>query len=146
MNYYERHIGDYLKATIMLTPEEEGIYNRLIDFYYSSEQPLPVDNFEIYKICRVNRAKYKKIIDKILTKYFHLLDGFWHHNRCDEEIAKYQEKLPLIEKKRENTKERQNRARDKRRALFDELRNAGFNPVWTSSTAQLEAMIKKIKR
>ena len=41
MNYYERHIGDYLKDTAHLSLLEHGIYGRLLDIYYTREEPIP---------------------------------------------------------------------------------------------------------
>ena len=40
MNYYERHIGDYLKDTAHLSLLEHGIYGRLLDIYYTREEPI----------------------------------------------------------------------------------------------------------
>ncbi len=37
MNYYERHIGDYLKDTAHLGLMEHGIYGRLLDVYCTRE-------------------------------------------------------------------------------------------------------------
>lgn len=41
MNYYERHIGDYLKDTAHLTLLEHGVYTRLLDVYYTREDGIP---------------------------------------------------------------------------------------------------------
>jgi hypothetical protein len=41
VNYYERHIGDYLKDTAHLSLLEHGIYTRLLDVYYTRECPIP---------------------------------------------------------------------------------------------------------
>ena len=53
MNFYPRHIGDWLTDTSHLTIIEEGAYTRLIDRYYTQEAPL-VDDLKA--ICRIVRA------------------------------------------------------------------------------------------
>ena len=46
MNYYERHIGDYLKDTAHLSLLEHGVYSRLLDVYYTRESPIPAADAE----------------------------------------------------------------------------------------------------
>ena len=48
MNYYPFHIGDYLSATRHLSWEEDCAYRRLLDVYYTSEKPLPIENYMNY--------------------------------------------------------------------------------------------------
>ncbi|NDG20084.1 MAG: DUF1376 domain-containing protein, partial [Betaproteobacteria bacterium] len=43
MHFYPHHIGDFLKDTSSLTPEESYYYLRLIWLYYDTEKPLPDD-------------------------------------------------------------------------------------------------------
>ena len=43
MHYYPHHIGDFLRDTVSLTPQESYFYLRLIWLYYESEKPLPND-------------------------------------------------------------------------------------------------------
>ena len=43
MNYYKRHIGDYLKDTAHLSLLEHGVYARLLDVYYTRETAIPDD-------------------------------------------------------------------------------------------------------
>ena len=44
MNYYKRHIGDYLKDTAHLSLLEHGVYARLLDVYYTRETAIPDDH------------------------------------------------------------------------------------------------------
>ena len=41
MNFYKRHIGDYIKKAGHLTLLEHGIYARLMDVYYTREAGIP---------------------------------------------------------------------------------------------------------
>lgn len=89
MNYYPKNIGDYLTKTLGLTMLQEGAYNRMIDLYYSSEKPLPLDKKEIYASTRCASKSEREAVDFVLAKYFtEESDGF-HQSRCDEELIKY---------------------------------------------------------
>lgn len=93
MNYYPHHIGDFNNATRHLTRVERALYRELIDLYYDCEQPFKSDDFET--ICRKVLARCdeeKSIVRAILDEFFVLKDGFYHQERCDAEIAKYQDK------------------------------------------------------
>ena len=92
MNYYKRHIGDYAAATRHLSILEHGIYTLAIDFYYNSEQPLPVETKEV---CRKLGARSKEecaAVESVLHDFFMLTDAGWVQSRCDTEIAEYQRK------------------------------------------------------
>ncbi|TXH13476.1 MAG: DUF1376 domain-containing protein, partial [Hyphomicrobiaceae bacterium] len=41
MHHYPFHPGDYMLDTAHLEPMEDLAYRRLLDFYYSSEKPIP---------------------------------------------------------------------------------------------------------
>jgi uncharacterized phage protein (TIGR02220 family) len=92
VNHYPRHIGDFLKKTIGLTMRQDGAYNRMIDLYYGDEKPLPVNRVDLYGSLRCRDKADNDAVEHCLRKYFtEQPDGF-HHDRCDEEIAKYREK------------------------------------------------------
>lgn len=88
MNYYAHHIGDYARDTAHLSMLEDAAYRRLLDVYYSTEQPLPAD---IATLCRLVRAKTraeKRAVESVTREFFQLCDGAWRQKRCDCEIAK----------------------------------------------------------
>lgn len=41
MNFYKRHIGDYIKDAAHLSLLEHGVYARLMDVYYTREAGIP---------------------------------------------------------------------------------------------------------
>jgi uncharacterized protein YdaU (DUF1376 family) len=85
MNFYKRHIGDYIKKAGHLTLLEHGIYARLMDVYYTREAGIPED-----KAARLIGARAKdemQALASVLEEFFHLVDGMWVQNRCEEEIA-----------------------------------------------------------
>ncbi len=87
MNYYRRYSGDYLRDTARLTLTEHGAYTLMLDYYYSDEQPLPVDRDEIYLLVRAMRTADQRAVDKVLSLYFELREDGYHQKRVDAEIA-----------------------------------------------------------
>jgi uncharacterized protein YdaU (DUF1376 family) len=84
MNYYKRHIGDYMKATAHLSLLEHGVYNRLLDVYYTRESGIPED-----QAARLVSARSKDelaALKIVLAEFFFEVDGVWMNNRCEEEI------------------------------------------------------------
>lgn len=90
MNYYERHIGDYLKDTAHLTLLEHGVYTRLMDVYYTKEVPLPVS--DVARLIGARSKDERAALDAVLSEFFVLEDGAHVQERCAREIAKYQAK------------------------------------------------------
>ena len=89
MNYYKRHIGDYIKDTAHLSLLEHGVYGRLLDVYYGRESGIPDD-----QAARLVGARSKdelKALRDCLSEFFKLVDGVWRNGRCDEEIAEASE-------------------------------------------------------
>jgi uncharacterized protein YdaU (DUF1376 family) len=85
MNFYKRHIGDYIKKAGHLTLLEHGIYARLMDVYYTREAGIPED-----KAARLIGARTKdeqQALASVLEEFFELVDGLWIQNRCEEEIG-----------------------------------------------------------
>lgn len=144
MNYYEHHIGDYIKATAHLSMLEDAAYRRMIDAYYTKEAPLPADRKACHRLARATSKPERDAVDTILDEFFILADDGWHQTRCDEELAKYIEKRPAAEKKQENDKERQRRARERRKQLFEELSSYGINMPWNATTEMLQAELSRV--
>ncbi|MGE0745273.1 MAG: YdaU family protein [Rhodospirillales bacterium] len=92
MNYYPHHIGDYASATAHLSLLEDGVYRRLLDWYYLDEKPLPADQKAIYRRVRAASDAEREAVDVVLAEFFTLSDGGYRHRRCDAEIAKSQAK------------------------------------------------------
>ncbi len=98
MNYYPRNIGDYIGATAHLTMIEDGAYNRLMDWYYLDEQPIPNDKRAIYRRCRAQSDVEREAVDTILDEFFSLDADAFRHSRIDEEIAKFKDKAGKAQK------------------------------------------------
>ncbi|MEJ5127647.1 YdaU family protein [Comamonas sp. MYb21] len=92
INYYEHHIGDFLKKTVHLNAVEEGVYRRLLDRYYTTEKPLPADVRECCKLARAISKAERDAVRDVLQDFFVLHADGHHQGRADEEIARFKDK------------------------------------------------------
>lgn len=92
MNYFEHHIGDYAQATAHLSFAEDAAYHRMMRKYYAEEKPLPADLKVVQRLVGARTRDEKEAVQTVLEEFFDLRDDGWHQTRCDEEIAKYQDK------------------------------------------------------
>lgn len=92
MNYYEHHLGDYLRDTAHLSMVEDGAYRRLLDAYYIKEKPLPSDRREIFRLVRAAGKSDRAAVETVLKEFFVESPEGWRHKRCDVEIARYLDK------------------------------------------------------
>lgn len=90
MNYYQFHIADWVLHTSHLTLEEEGVYRRLLDYYYDTESPIPTETQPVIR--RLRLRGYEETVAEILTEFFVLEADGWHNPRADAEIAAYNSK------------------------------------------------------
>jgi uncharacterized protein YdaU (DUF1376 family) len=90
MNYYERHIGDYLKDTAHLSLLEHGIYTRLMDVYYTKETGFSTS--DVARLIGARSKDEKNALQIVLQEFFILVDGAYVQARCDREIKRYKDK------------------------------------------------------
>jgi uncharacterized protein YdaU (DUF1376 family) len=90
LNYYERHIGDYLKDTAHLSLLEHGVYSRLLDVYYTRETGIPVDQVE--RLIGARSKEERAALSVVLDEFFCVEDGVLRQARGDREIARYRDK------------------------------------------------------
>ena len=90
MHYYQFNIGDFSLHTNHLTLEEEAVYRRLLDFYYDTELPIPIETQPVIR--RLRLGLKSAIVDVILQEFFVKEADGWHNSRADSEIAAYHAK------------------------------------------------------
>jgi len=73
-----------------LSLEEEGVYRRLLDFYYDTEQPIPLETQPVIR--RLRLGSHSDIVGSILEEFFHKGADGWRNNRADFEISEYQKR------------------------------------------------------
>jgi uncharacterized protein YdaU (DUF1376 family) len=87
MHHYQFNISDWLSHTSHLTPTESGVYLRLLNHYYDTEKPIPVDLK--FTLRRLTLTRSGKIVDSILEEFFYMDGNEWRNKRADKEIAKF---------------------------------------------------------
>jgi uncharacterized protein YdaU (DUF1376 family) len=89
VNHYPRHVGDITQATFGLSLTEFGAYDRLLDAYYASEKPLPLEAGERYRLAGAVSKSDREAVDYVVRRYFSEEEDGWHQKRADAEIAMY---------------------------------------------------------
>lgn len=87
MNFYPFHIGDYASATRHLTWDEDLAYRRLLDCYYTREQPIPISKTLAYRLVLASTETQKAAVDTVLSEFFIETDDGFVHERCEYEIG-----------------------------------------------------------
>ena len=90
MNYYKRHIGDYMKDAAHLSLLEHGVFMRLMDVYYTREAPIP--QAQAARLIGARSKEELAAMAVVLADFFTLVDGCFVQGRCDREIAAMQAK------------------------------------------------------
>lgn len=85
MHYYQFNIGDYIKQTVHLTPMEDICYRRLLDMYYETEQPIPIETDRVSRRLRLDT----ELVNSVLNEFFILTENGWINARCEAEISAY---------------------------------------------------------
>ena len=89
MNWYPHHIGDFDKATRHLTRLERSIYRDLLDLYYDTEKPLPIDTAWICRRIIASSNEESTAVEQVLNEFFIKTPDSWFHVRCDSEIVDF---------------------------------------------------------
>jgi uncharacterized protein YdaU (DUF1376 family) len=99
VNYYAFHIGDYAVDTRHLSLMQDLAYRRLLDLYYTDEQPITGEPAEV--AADIGMGEYVEDVSKVLNKFFSREGDAWFSTRCEEEIAKFQ---AIVDRARTNGK------------------------------------------
>lgn len=89
MIWYKFHLGDYITHTLHLSDAEDLAYRRLLDLYYMSEKPIPLDTESVSRKIRLDLD----ITESVLNEFFERTEEGYRNTRCDEEIARYQRQV-----------------------------------------------------
>ena len=97
MHYYKFNIGDYARSTRHLTNDEDLAYRRLLDMYYETETPIPLETQWVARRIRMDVND----VEVLLNDMFIRTEEGWRHPRCDADIEEYHRQA---ERNRENGK------------------------------------------
>lgn len=122
MHYYKLNISDWNLATAHLSLEEEAVYFRLINFYYDSEQPIPIETQSVIR--RLRLGSHSDTVGLILNEFFVLKEDGWHKDRCDLEIDLYHNKADA------------NKENGKKGGRPKKINNLGNNPEITQTVSK----------
>ena len=89
MIWYKFHLGDYITHTLHLSDAEDLAYRRLLDLYYMSEKPIPLNTEEVARKIRLDLD----VTESVLSEFFDRTESGYRNSRCDAEIAKYQHQV-----------------------------------------------------
>lgn len=89
MIWYKFHLGDYITHTMHLSDAEDLAYRRLLDLYYMSERPIPLDTESVSRKIRLDLD----ITESVLKEFFERTEEGYRNHRCDVEITKYQHQV-----------------------------------------------------
>lgn len=86
MNYYPFHIGDYASATRHLSWDEDCAYRRLLDAYYTSEKPLPLEQRSVCRLALATTEDQRQAVMTVLSEFWERTEAGWVNRRADVEI------------------------------------------------------------
>ena len=89
MIWYKFHLGDYITHTTHLSDAEDLAYRRLLDLYYMSEKPIPLDTDAVSRRIRLDLD----ITESVLNEFFEKTPEGYRNVRCDAEVEKYQQRV-----------------------------------------------------
>jgi uncharacterized protein YdaU (DUF1376 family) len=95
VNYWPRWIRAIRGKTLTLSMAQMGAYDRLLDYYYEEEKPLPS---EVDECCRIAGAVSKQDradVKKVLDKFFVLSEAGFNQERADAEIILGRHKIAV---------------------------------------------------
>lgn len=97
-HHFPFHIGDYLRDTRGLSLAEHGAYLMLMLEYYSSGKPLRADAKTLYKVTGAHTQFERKVVDRIVARFFENGDGLYKHSRIEKEIDCYRDRASSARK------------------------------------------------
>lgn len=146
MNFYKRHIGDYLKDTAHLSLIEHGVYARLLDVYYTRESGIPQE--QAARLIGARSREELAALRAVLTEFFELVEGIWVQDRCEREISatgaagESEEGAPA----KTGKARRQQEYRDRRSALFEALRERGITMPFKATMNELQDALLSVTK
>ena len=96
MHYYTFHIGDYSSHASHLNPVEDCAYRRLLDKYYLSELPIPLDLSAAARL--IGMRDYEKEVEIVINEFFTRTEAGFINKRADKEIAHFKGKVDKASK------------------------------------------------
>lgn len=126
----------FKRATAHLTPAQDGLYRRLIDYYMETREPLPDNEIALARICGVSVECFKDA-SSILRAFFKEKDGLLFHDFCDNQLDlqdKRSRKRSEIASKAANARHKKNKLNQEHDCIKHTPSNA--SPLHKRATGQ----------
>lgn len=137
------YIGDLLRDIPHLDAEKAGAYLLLIMAYWVSGRPLPDDDEHLSTVARVGLTRWRKVLRRILSPFFQVVDGEWRHKRIDKELGRAAR--ISNERSKSGAKGAANRWQLDSNAIAEPLANASQNDAQSQSQSPIELIPPKIE-
>jgi uncharacterized protein YdaU (DUF1376 family) len=89
---------DYLTATATLSIEQSGAYLHMLMHSWSTGLPLPDDDVQLARICKVTPGKFARAIKPFVMAFFDLGNDGWTQKRLEKERHRALEKSDAARK------------------------------------------------
>lgn len=70
MKFFELHISDYQRKTPHLSLAEHGAYMMMLQIFYGSERPLPVERRLLYRMLRAESRVERAAVDAVVKEFW----------------------------------------------------------------------------
>jgi len=87
VNFFKLYIGDYQRDTGALTLAEHGAYLLMLQYFYATEQPLPVGR-DLHRLLRAESKAEREAIDRVAERFWRATDAGLVNDRALQEIEK----------------------------------------------------------
>lgn len=84
MDWYKFYVADWVRDTAHLPDAEDLAYRRLMDLYFLTERPLPLDVAELARRIRLDWD----CVEPVLEEFFVATDKGWTHERWEAELQR----------------------------------------------------------
>ena len=89
MHYYKFNISDFRAGTHAMSELARWVYRDMLDIYYDTEKPLPLDNETLFDAMGAETDERKAVIERILRSKFTKTTKGYEHEICAAVIADY---------------------------------------------------------
>ena len=89
MHYYKFNISDFRAGTHAMSELARWVYRDMLDIYYDTECPLPLDTEALFEAMGAESAERKAVIARVLKSKFTKTAKGYEHEVCAAVIADY---------------------------------------------------------
>ena len=123
--------------------DEDCAYRRLLDIYYTTEQPLPLEPRAVFRLAMATTDEQRAAVTVVLEEFFERTEHGWINRRAEAELNAMRDKQVLNETRDAHERERMRRHRERRAEMFAALRERGVVPAWDVSIKELQNLFNQ---